>query len=251
MTMLHLRQCMALLTALLAMPAGAAEVRLAVGLAKPPYVEAGGQTGLESALAIATLKQAGHQAKVVQVPQARGLAMLKDGLVDAMITLTPGSSEALYYSQPLIYYRNRAIALHSSGIVLMQLADLSRYAVASFQNASLLFGTDFAAAVGRSPGYSEHADQDTLNRLLFNRRVDVIITDEYIFHANPTQTDLSGKRYDIVSYALFGNSPRHVGFNSPKLRQQFDKALLQLKSSGEYERISQYYRQRYALPATP
>ena len=241
----------AFLLCLMLLPAGAAEIRLAVGLAKPPYVENGGETGLEAALAIAVLAQAGYKAKVVQVPAARGLAMLKEGLVDAMITLTPGASEGLYYSQPLIYYRNRAIALHSSGIVLMQVSDLSRYTVASFQNARLLFGNEFAAAVARSPGYSEHADQDTLNRLLLNRRVDVIVGDEYIFRANPTQTDLNGQRFNIVSYALFNNSPRHVGFASQTLRQQFDAALLKLKASGEYERISQYYRQRYRLPATP
>lgn len=241
----------ALLLCLLAQAAWAAELRLAVGLPKPPYVEAGGQGGLESALAIAVLGQAGYQTKVVQVPQARGLAMLKDGQVDAMITLTPGASEGLFYSQPLIYYRNRAITLQGSGITLNQISDLSRHTVASFQNARLLFGSEFAAAVARSPGYSEHADQDTLNRLLLNRRVDVVISDEYIFRSNPTQADLNGQRYHIVSFALFGNSPRHVGFVSQELRQQFDNALLKLKASGEYERISQTYRQRYRLPATP
>lgn len=246
-----LRHYLLTLAWLLACNASAAEVRLAVGLPKAPYVEAGGQTGLESALAIAVLSQAGYQTKVVQVPQARGLSMLKEGLVDAMITLTPGAGEGFYYSQPLIYYRNRAIALHSSGIVLMQVSDLSRYTVASFQNARLLFGSEFANAVARSPGYSEHADQDTLNRLLLNRRVDVIVGDEYIFRANPTQADLNGQRFNIVSYALFGNSPRHVGFASQELRQQFDAALQKLKANGEYERISQYYRQRYRLPATP
>lgn len=236
------------LLCLLLPSAHAADVRLAVGLAKLPYVEAGGRSGLEAALAIATLTQAGYQTKVMQVPQARGLAMLKDGQVDAMITLTPAASDALFYSQPLLYYRNRAITLHGSGIVLTQLGDLSRYSVASFQNARLLFGADFAHAVVRSPNYSEHADQDTLNRLLLNRRVDVIISDEFIFRANPTQTDLNGKRHATVGYALLGSSPRHVGFANVSLRQQFDQALAQLKASGEYERITQQYRQRYQLP---
>src|SRR5574343_25991 len=202
----------AFLLCLMLLPAGAAEIRLAVGLAKPPYVENGGETGLEAALAIAVLAQAGYQTKVVPVPQARALAMLKEDQVDAMLTLKPAASD---------------------------------------QTARLLFGKEVAAAVARAPGYSEHADQDTLNRLLLNRRVDFIVGDEYIFRANPTQTDLNGQRFNIVSYALFNNSPRHVGFASQTLRQQFDAALLKLKASGEYERISQYYRQRYRLPATP
>ena len=241
-------QCLALMSWLLAITAHAAEVRLAVGLAKLPYVDAGGRSGLEASLAIATLAQAGYQTKVVQVPPARGLALLKEGLVDAMITLTPAASDALFYSQPLLYYRNRAITLHGSGIVLTQPSDLSRYSVASFQNARLLFGPDFAHAVARSPNYSEHADQDTLNRLLLNHRVDVVVSDEFIFRANPTQTDLNGQRHATVSYALLGSSPRHVGFANVFLRQQFDQALVQLKASGEYERLTQQYRQRYQLP---
>ena len=48
-----------LICCLFATAAGADIVRLAVGLAKPPYVEAGGNSGLEVALALATLRLAG------------------------------------------------------------------------------------------------------------------------------------------------------------------------------------------------
>lgn len=233
---------------LLAGFATAATLRLAVGLPKPPYVEAGGKSGMESELAIRTLQLAGHAVVVVQVPQARGLAMLREGSVEAMITLIPGASSGLYYSQPLLYYRNRAIVLQQSGIVLRQITDLSRYSVASFQNARLLFGNDYTRTVESAPSYSEHADQDTLNRLLLNHRADVVISDEFIFHANQTQQDLQGRRPAVSSYALFGNSPRHVGFRSDLRRREFDTALLKLKASGEYQRIVQRYRDKYQLP---
>ncbi|SCK10681.1 ABC transporter substrate-binding protein [Vogesella sp. LIG4] len=226
----------------------AANLRLAVGLAKPPYVEIGGKTGMEVELAVATLQQAGHQVEVVQVPQARGLAMLQEGTVDAMITLIPGASEGIFYSQPLLYYRNRAIVLQNSGIVLHQLADLAHYHVASFQNARLLFGSDYTRAVMAAPSYSEHADQDILNRLLLNHRVEVVVGDELIFHAALTQQDRQGRRPPIASFALFGNTPRHVGFRSDQRRREFDTALLQLKAVGDYQRIVQHYRDKYQLP---
>lgn len=244
MTRLLATCCLLLLPSILL----AANVRLAVGLAKPPYVEEGGKSGMEAELAIATLQLAGHQVSVMQVPQARGLAMLRDGAVDAMITLIPGASDGVFYSQPLLYYRNRAIVLQHSGIVLRQLGDLARYNVASFQNARLLFGNDYNKAVMAAPSYSEHADQDTLNRLLLNRRVDVVVGDEMVFHANRTQQDLSGHRPAVSSFALFGNSPRHVGFRSDLRRREFDAALLQLKASGDYQRIVQRYRDKYQLP---
>lgn len=223
-------------------------VRLAVGLAKPPYIEAGGRSGLEVTLALATLRLAGHQPQVVQLPQARGLAMLDRGYVDAMLTLVPGVLAGICYSQPLLYYRNRAIVLQGSGIVLTQLSQLAQYRVAAFQNARQLLGDGFRQAVARSPGYTELGDQDIQNRMLFNRRTDVVVGDELIFHANPTQRDLNNRSQPVISYALFPSSPRHVGFRSERLCRDFDRALLQLKGSGEYERIQQSYRDKYRLP---
>ena len=132
-----------LICCLFATAAGADIVRLAVGLAKPPYVEAGGNSGLEVALALATLRLAGHQPLVVQLPQARGLAMLDSGRVDAMLSLVPGSLEGVFYSQPLLHYRNRAIVLQGSGIVLTELSQLAQYRVVAFQNARRLLGDDF------------------------------------------------------------------------------------------------------------
>ncbi len=237
-----------LICCLLAAGAHADIVRLAVGLTKPPYVEAGGNSGLEVALALATLRLAGHQPQVLQLPPARGLAMLDSGRVDAMLSLVPGALEGIFYSQPLLYYRNRAIALQDSGIVLTQLSQLAQYRVVAFQNARRLLGDDFRRAVERAPGYIEQGDQDIQNRMLFNRRVDVVIADELIFHANPTQHDLNNRSQAVVSYALFPSSPRHVGFRRERLRQDFDSALLQLKASGEYERISRFYRGKYRLP---
>lgn len=237
------------LLALLPLTVMAMEVRLAVGLAKPPYIESGGGSGMESALAIATLKEAGHQVQVVQVPQARGFQMLKSGQVDAMITLTPSVGNGLFYSQPLLYYRNRAIVLRDSSITLKSLADLSHYRVAAFQNARLLFDPDYRAAVDHALLYSEQADQDIQNKMLFNKRVDVVIGDELIFRANPTQFNLKGERAPIRTFKLFPTSPRHVGFRNAAIRDSFDKALQLLKQQGRYAEITQFYYKKYQLPA--
>ena len=64
----------------------------------------------------------------------------------------------------------------------------------------------------------------------------------------PVQVGLYSLPTVLVVYALLGSSPRHVGFANVFLRQQFDQALVQLKASGEYERLTQQYRQRYQLP---
>ena len=234
---------------LLPLTVQAAEVRLAVGLPKPPYIEPGGHNGMEAALAIATLAQAGHRVKVVQVPQARGFVMLQSGQVDAMIALTPSIDNSLHYSQPLLYYRNRAIVLRDSGVTLTSLAELSRYRVAAFQNARLLFGSSYREAVDKALLYTEQADQDTQNKMLFNKRVDVVIGDELIFRANTTQFNLKGERAPIRTFKLFPASPRHVGFRDPVIRDSFDQALQALKQQGRYAEITRYYYKKYRLPA--
>ncbi|WP_230369707.1 substrate-binding periplasmic protein [Paludibacterium denitrificans] len=167
--------------------AAGAPLRLAVGMAKPPYVEGNGSRGLEVDIVLAALREAGISVQVQQMPQARGLQSVLNGNVDAMITLVPNAAPSLYFSRPVVQYRNRAITLASSHITLNYLSDLSHYRVASFQNATYLLGYGFSKAVESAPFYAEYADQETLNRLLFNKRVDVVVGDEWVFHSYATR----------------------------------------------------------------
>ncbi|BAK75038.1 extracellular solute-binding protein, family 3 [Pseudogulbenkiania sp. NH8B] len=238
-----------LLCGLFAGPAAtAAELHVAVGLAKPPYVEEGGQSGMEVEIVRAALQQAGFQPVFEAYPQARGLMLLQSGRVDAMLTLAPDTPVEAFRSAPVLYYRNRAIVLKSSGIRLEHLADLARYSVAGFQNARLLLGPEFTAVMARHPRYVELADQQIQNRLLYLHRVEVVVGDSLVFHQNNralgTRLDTSA---ELAEFDLFPPSPRSVGFLREEQRDAFDRALKALQRSGEVARIVARYRAAYGF----
>ncbi|SME93009.1 substrate-binding periplasmic protein [Pseudogulbenkiania subflava] len=226
----------------------AAELHVAVGLAKPPYVEEGGQGGMEVEIVRAALQQAGFKPVFEVYPQARGLMLLQSGHIDAMLTLAPDSPVDAFRSAPVLYYRNRAIVLKSSGIRLNSVADLVRHSVAGFQNARLVLGPDFTAVTADHPRYTELADQQIQNRLLYLHRVEVVVGDSLVFHQNNRAL---GKHLDtsaeLVEFDLFPPSPRSVGFLRQEQRDAFDRALKTLQRSGEVARIVARYRAAYGF----
>lgn len=242
MGILLLLLCMA---ALAAIAQEAKTLKVAVGMAKPPYVEGGGESGLEVDLVVAAFRAAGYQVVIQQWPQARSLQSLLHDKTDAMISLAEGAYPGLFISQPVINYRNRLIVLSSSGIHLKTLADLSGFRVASFQNASLLLGEDYAKAVRHALQYNEFADQESLNRMLFNRRIDVVVSDEWIFRSYATQSSLNGRSEPTISFNLLPDIPRCVGFHQKVLRDDFNRGLQFIIRTGEAEKIRLYYENKY------
>ncbi|AXK38158.1 ABC transporter substrate-binding protein [Crenobacter cavernae] len=151
----------------------------------------------------------------------------------------------MYYSQPLLHYRNRAISLASSRLTLRTPADLAPYRVAAFQNARGLFGREYAETMAEHPAYREHADQSLLGPLLYRGRVDVVIGDVDIFAAFDARA-LTG-RCDVPALAvadILPPSPRHAGFARAEDRDAFDKALTELAARGEIERLRRRFKPR-------
>lgn len=228
--------------------AAAAPLHVAVGLAKPPYVEEGGQSGMEVDIVRAALQLAGFQPVFEVYPQARGLMLLESGRVDAMLTLAPDSPVQAFRSLPVLHYRNRAITLKSSGIRLDSVADLAHHSVVGFQNARLLLGPDFTAVMAVHPRYVELADQLIQNRLLYLQRVEVVVGDSLIFqHNNRVLAHSLDTSEELAEFDIFPPSPRSVGFLRREQRDAFDRALKALQHSGEVARIVARYRAAYGF----
>lgn len=228
--------------------AAAVELHVAVGLAKPPYVEEGGQSGMEVDIVRTALQRAGFRPVFEVFPQARGLMLLQSGRVDAMLTLAPDTPIQAFRSAPVLHYRNRAIVLKSSGIRLDSVADLAHYRVAGFQNARLLLGPDFTAVTADHPRYSELADQLIQNRLLYLHRVEVVVGDSLIFrHNNRVLAHSLDTSEELAEFDIFPPSPRSVGFLRREQRDAFDRALKALQRNGEVARIVTRYRTAYGF----
>ncbi|TCP10850.1 amino acid ABC transporter substrate-binding protein (PAAT family) [Crenobacter luteus] len=223
----------------------ATPLAVAVGIDKPPYVEAGGQSGLEVEIARAALLRAGFRPAFRPLPPSRGLEQLGQGRVGAMLSLAPGARPGLYYSQPLLHYHNRAIFRAADRLVLRDVADLARYRVAAFQNAHALFGPRYAEVVSAHPAYREYGDQSLLGPLLYRGRVDVVIADVDVF---ATQEALRGHtpctRPRLALADILPPSPRHAAFARAADRDAFDRALSALRAEGALTRL----RQRFLIP---
>jgi polar amino acid transport system substrate-binding protein len=233
--------------ALLALPALAdQEIRIGVGLSKPPYILESGREaqpasgaakigGLEVEIVEQALAAGGYRMIAESYPPARALALVRAGHLDGMATVTEGIGAFGHFSDDYITYRNVAITLRRRAIRLDSVADLARHSVAAFQNARFILTPEFAAVVAAHENYTEHPQQITQNRLLYSGRADVVIGDRLIFHALSRQvSDGLDTAQPVMIHELFPPMPRKMVFRDPAVRDAFNAGLKAIRADGTY-----------------
>jgi polar amino acid transport system substrate-binding protein len=226
-------------------PAGAAppEVRVGMGLSKPPYIMESGKEGLEYEIAEQAFAAAGYKMVALQFPPVRGLAMQRAGQLDALLTVDEGIGGNDYFSEPYITYHNVATTLASRHIELKKVEDLAHYSVAAFQNASNILGEQFRAVVAHHTNYQEHPLQIAQDRLLYTGRVDVVVGDRLIFRYFSTRLDPQiDATQPVVFHAIFPPNPRKAVFRDAALRDHFNTGLKTIQANGQYEAILKKYQ---------
>lgn len=231
-----------LLAALLPLTAQADVVRVAVGLALPPYVIADENRGAELDIVREALALRGHKTEAVYVPFRKFVPMVVDGEVDAALTLSEDSgADSLFYSDSHITYQNMAIGLSERQLKVDSIADLGRYWVMGFHDAKKYLGEEYAAMAEKSPHYSETSRQKSQISMLFSERVDLVVSDKNIFNWYRRQLNKVEYSRPVTYYPLFPPNHYKVGFNKEALRDDFNLGLKQLKDSGRYNQILEYY----------
>lgn len=227
-------------------PAAAAmpEVRIGVGLTKPPYILETGDGGIEYEIAEKALDAGGYRMVAQHLPPARALALMRAGLLDGMLTVDEGIGGHGFFSDTYMHYQNVATTLASRGIRLNDVGDLEQYSVAAFQNASLILGPDFRLLTARHRDYKEHPQQITQNRLLYTGRVDVVVGDRLIFRYLNRQVEASiNTAQPLVHHMIFKPSPRKAVFRDPELREAFNAGLKKIRKNGAYAAIYKKYNE--------
>lgn len=237
--MTRLNHWLPCLLALTLTTAHTAELRVGVGLDKPPYVIQQQDGGIELDLARAILGYRGHTVHPVYLPQPRLPAALRDGQIDVALTMQPGATESRnMLSAPYIRYRNVAVSLAARRLALDQVGDLQHYHIVAFGNAKKLLGDEFAQAVANPARYTEVNDQRRQTLMLFAGRTDAIVLDERIFSYF---RDHPGANIDTVQavtvHRIFPDRAYRAAFLSDKIRADFDDGLQALRASGEYKAI--------------
>ena len=223
-------------------PSFAEVLKLAVGLALPPYFIENEDRGLELDIIRAAFANSDYQIQPQYMPFARVLDSFQGQFVDAAATINPASGiNDGYYSQSHVRYQNVAVTLAKSGIVLSELRDLTQYSVLAFQNATKYLGSEFAQTAAETANYSEKAKQELQVSWLTGERVEVIVLDINIFYYY-YQHLAKQQQLPVTIHYLFAPVDYQVLFHDQKAQQAFDDGLTRLQQNGEYQQILERYQ---------
>ncbi|MBC8445525.1 MAG: transporter substrate-binding domain-containing protein [Rhodospirillaceae bacterium] len=218
-------------------------LKVAFGLWVPPYVIREEARGIEYDILKEILASKGYEMEPLYVPLARTLMMLKDDDVDGIMSTGIKDLPGCYTDSHITYW-NYAISLKDRNLKINSVADLDDKSVVAFQNAKNYLGDDFHQMAVINPDYRELADQSAQNKLLYSRRVDVVIADRYIFdwlNNDPTVKARVNVIQAVTHHALFEPSHFSAVFKSDDICQAFNAGLKQLRASGRYQQIIDSY----------
>jgi len=234
--------------------ASACEVRAVVGLHKPPYIFEPSASGLEHELFGSAMAAARCTVRWTHAPPARALVMLRRQETDVMLTSRDNGTTSAHFSEPYIVYNNVAISLAAKNLPISRIEDLPAHRVLAFQNARLVLGERFRAAMADATAYQEIAQQITQVRMLFSGRADVVVGDRRILEhlrgeVMAESNALIKAEAPITIHELFEPTEYRAAFTDPAMRDRFNQGLAQIRANGTYARITARYRSA-GLPRT-
>ncbi len=223
-------------------------VRVAFGLAIPPYVIQEKDNGFELDIIREALALTGHTLKPVYAASATTVQLLKAGKIDAAQRGGPDLHDGdgvFYATQPAVVYQDFAITLKKNNIVVNSLADLKGKSIAAYMGAKNFIGPDYAAAVQDNPRYQEVANQKRQALMLFANGIEVVVSDVNIFkYFSASEKGQVDTNQEVVFHKIFSDSAQLSNnpiFVDKKVRDDFDAGLKRLKSSGRYQKIIKEY----------
>ena len=122
-----------------------------------------------------------HHIQFIAAPHARLTRMLQNRQLDMAARQGGEPVAGLFYSQPYLEFHNLVFALSDFPDQLHSIQDMSRYAVASFQNATKILGPDFTQAMHSAPSFREVVDHGQAIEMLLQRRIELLVLDKVTF----------------------------------------------------------------------
>lgn len=225
----------------------AADLKIIFTKYTPPYVFEDG-TGIVVDIVRTALEASGHKVQPVYVPIERGFKMFAERQVDGTTILQESSGLKAEYSAEFMQYHNRAFALKSRNLVIHKTSDLADKSVVAFQNADKYLGGEFGRMAAANKRYKEMAQQEAQTTMLLLGRIDVAVMDESIFRYYRQKLIAEGKAtssQEPTVYDIFPPTPFRAAFIDGKVRDDFDRAIANMRKDGRYEAIYVKYAERY------
>ena len=218
------------------------EAPLLVGLSQNSAPEKQGKTiQFETELFRQLLTELGYKAEFIAAPHARLTRMLQNKQLDMAARQGGEPVAGLFYSQPYLEFHNLVFALSDFPDQLHSIQDMSRYSVASFQNASKILGTEFTQAMKMAASFREVVDHDQAIEMLQQRRIELLVLDKITFYRRWADKGL--KPHQVRTFDLFPTAQHHIGFTDAKLQQQVSPLLQQWQDSGRVAELQKQTRQ--------
>ncbi|WP_419905478.1 substrate-binding periplasmic protein [Kiloniella sp.] len=224
--------------------AAAKEVTIGMGNFEPYYI-GDDNTGIFTDLIIAVFDRLpDHEPKFIfGRPNNRLWQDFKNGRVDAVSNLFDTVEIDGCRSDPIFRFRDVAVTRKSSNITIESVQDLEGQKIIAFQGAKDFFGPEFSEVVGDS-NYSEASEPRLQAQALNDNRVDVSVGDLFIFlHSIKNTQGSSADAKDFKIHDILPVVFSRMGFWNYELCREFNKALQDVKDSGEYEMIYDRYLQ--------
>ncbi len=148
-------------------------------------------------------------------------------------------------------HQNVGFTLAEENIQLSTLQDLQKFSVLSFDGARKYLGEAFRMAVDNNPRYKEYINQAAHIELVYLKRFNVIIGDEWILRlAQRNHFDKTGKYKRMTAHYIMPPSLYSARFQDQTICDAFNKSLSKIRNSGNYEQIVSAYHQRIMIAAT-
>lgn len=230
----------------LAWNAMATEVRMAFGDRIPPFCFPESNSGIELEVIGEALAYRGHVLKPVYFPLARVPIAFKTGLVDAAMTDAGEDMHAAgaYYGDSAVVYDNVLITLAARNLKIHTPSDLNGMTVIAFQGAAKRY-PQWLGPVQAEGRLIEQNDQSIQVRTLDMGRYDVVLSDRTIFrYFSLKQQQESGQIPQPVeehAFTVLKPADYRPLFRDPKVRDDFNAGLRQLKATGRFRQIYEKY----------
>jgi polar amino acid transport system substrate-binding protein len=230
-------------------PAKAAEkIKVAFGEVLAPWVLSETNRGIIIDIFDSAMAPLGYEIDHVYLPYGRRTKAYSDGTVDVVSDMNANTIEAYalqgFMSDIAYSYENFAFSLHKRHYNFTHLNQLEKYSLLSWQDATVHMGTEYADMAKRNRNYRETFNQSNQVRMLFLDKFDVVQMDGHIFdyyRARIRKTTEIDTSKQVDRFPLFGASPNGFMFKSKKMRDEFNRQLKLLKTSGQYQKIINHY----------
>lgn len=208
----------------------------------PPYVMQGVRRGIACDIIERALANQGINVKFSFTNYKRMELEVAQGLADGAFAGIPIDNPKVFFSDPVIEFKNVAVTLYSESFTLEDLNDFANKHVISFRHANRILGKEFAQAMQQAASYFEVADQSSQIPMLDAQRGNVTVLDQraFLYYAQHLHGKNSAQnRYK--QYAIFKPVIGQMAFRDLQVRDQFNRGLKNLFQSGEYIAIIKSY----------